>query len=68
MNGIKTNARTRVEQVVDLILVSLKLKVLGQPHDEVLIKTDSRNKQYKANEDRKKRVVSNTTKVPSQSS
>ena len=68
MNGIKTNARTRVEQVVDLVLVSLKLKVLGQPHDEVLIMTDSRNKQKKANEDHKKRVVSNTTKVQSQSS
>ena len=30
----------------------MKLKILGQPHDEVLIMTDSRHKNYKANEDR----------------
>ena len=30
----------------------MKLKILGQPHDEVLIVTDSRYKNYKANEDR----------------
>ena len=30
----------------------MKLKVLGQPHDEVLIVTDSRYKNYQANEDR----------------
>ena len=52
MNGIKANARIRVEQDVDLVLKNLKLKVLGQPYDEVLIMTDSRYKNYKANEDR----------------
>ena len=52
MNGIKANARIRVEQDVDLVLQNLKLKILGQPFDEVLIMTDSRYKHYKANEDR----------------
>ena len=41
-NGIKTNARIRVEQDVDLVLRNMKLKILGQPYDEVLIMTDSR--------------------------
>ena len=31
---------------------NMKLKILGQPHDEVLMMTDSRYKNYKANEDR----------------
>ena len=52
MNGIKANARIRVEQDVDLVLKNLKLKILGQPYDEVLIMTDSRYKNYKANEER----------------
>ena len=52
MNGIKTIARIRVEQDVDLLLNKMKLKMLGQPHDEVLLMTDSRYKSYKANEDR----------------
>ena len=52
MNGIKANARIRVEQDVDLVLKNMKLKILGQPYDEVLITTDSRYKYYKANEDR----------------
>ena len=30
----------------------MKLKILGQPYDEVLMLTDSRYKKYKANEDR----------------
>ena len=30
----------------------MKLKILGQPHDEVKMMTDSRYKDYKANEDR----------------
>ena len=34
------------------MLKNLKLKILGQPFDEVLIMTDSRYKNYKANEDR----------------
>ena len=52
MNAIKANARIRVEQDVDLVLKNMKLKILGQPYDEVLIMTDSRYKNYKANEDR----------------
>ena len=52
MNGTEANARTRVEQDVDLVLKNMKLKILGQPYDEVLIMTDSRYKNYKANEDR----------------
>ena len=52
INGIKANARIRIEQDVDLVLKNTKLKILGQPYDEVLIVTDSRYKNYKANEDR----------------
>ena len=52
LNGIKANARTRVEQDVDLVLKNMKLKILGQPYDEVLIMTDSLYKHYEANEDR----------------
>ena len=52
INGIKANARIRIEQVVDLVMKNMKLKNLGQPYDEVLIMTDSRYKNYKANEDR----------------
>ena len=52
MNGIKANARIRVEQDVDLVLKNMKLKILGQPYDEVLLMTDSRYKNYKANADR----------------
>ena len=52
MNGIKANARIRVEQDVDLVLKNMKLKILGQPYDEVLMITDSRYENYKANKDR----------------
>ena len=52
MNGIKANARKRVEKDVDFVLKNMKLKILGQPQDEVLMMTDSRYKNYKANEDR----------------
>ena len=51
INGNKANAKIRVEQDVDLVLKNMKLKILGQPYDEVLIMTDSRYKNYKANED-----------------
>ena len=50
MNGIKAKSRIRVEQDVDLVLKYMKLKILGQPHDEVLVMTDSRYEIYKANE------------------
>ena len=52
MNSIKATARIPVEQDLDLVLKNLKLKILGQPFDEVLIMTDSRYKHYKTNEDR----------------
>ena len=52
LHGIKANARIRVEQDADLLLKNLKLKILGQPYDEVLLTTDIRFKHYKANEDR----------------
>ena len=52
LHGIKANARIRVEQDADLVLKNLKLKILGQPHDDVLLKIDRRFKHYKANEDR----------------
>ena len=35
-NGIKANAPIRVEQDFDLVLWNMKLKKLGQPHEEVL--------------------------------
>ena len=51
IHRIKANAQIRVEQDVDLVLKNLKLKIFGQPYDEVLLKTDKRFEQYKANED-----------------
>ena len=51
VNGIKANARIRVEQDVDLVPKNMKLKILGRPYDEVLMMTDSRYKNYKANEE-----------------
>ena len=52
INGIKASARIRVEQDADLVLKNLKLKILGQQHDDVLPATDRRYKHYKTNEDR----------------
>ena len=51
INGIKASARIRVEQDADLVLKNLKLNILGQAHDDVLLATDRRYKHYKANED-----------------
>ena len=51
MNGIKANARMRVEQDVDLVLKNPKLKISGQPHDGVPFTTDPGYKHYKADED-----------------
>ena len=50
MNGIKTNARIRVEQDADLLLKNLNFTLLGKPNDDVLLTTDRRFKHYKANE------------------
>ena len=52
INGIKASERIRVEQDSDLVLKNLNIKILGQPHDDVLLATDRRYKQHKANEDR----------------
>ena len=52
LHGIKANARIRVEQDADLVLKNLKLKILDQPHDDVLLTADRRFKHYKPNEDR----------------
>ena len=41
LHRIKANARIRVEQDADLVLKNLKLKIFGQPHDDVLLTTDS---------------------------
>ena len=37
MNGIKANARRRVEQDVDLFLKTSEMKISGQLHDERFI-------------------------------
>ena len=42
LHAIKANARIRVEQDADLVLKNLKLRKLGQPHDDVLLTTDRR--------------------------
>ena len=53
VHGLKAKAaRIWVEQDANLVLKKLKLKLLGQPNDEVLLKTDKRFKHYKAHEDR----------------
>ena len=52
INGIKVSARKRIEQDADRVLKNLKLKIIGQSHDDVLLSTDRRFKHYKANEDR----------------
>ena len=52
INGIKASARIRVKQDADLVLKNLNLKILGQPHDDVLLSTERRFKHYKAKEDR----------------
>ena len=52
LHGIKANARIRLEQETDLVLKNLKLKILGQPYDDVFLTTDRRFQHYKANEDR----------------
>ena len=52
LHGIKANAIIGVKRDADLVLKNLKLKILGQPYDDVLLTTDSRFKHYKANKDR----------------
>ena len=52
IHGIKANAQIRLQQDADLALKILELKILGQPHDDVLLARNKRFKHYKANEDR----------------
>ena len=52
INGFKANARIRVEQDVDHVLKNMKSEFLAQPPGELLMMTDSRYRNYKANEDR----------------
>ena len=52
MHAIKANARIPGEIDVDLVLKNMKLKILGQLHNDVLMTTDSRYEHYKANADR----------------
>ena len=40
MIGIKANARVRVDQDVDFVLKNMKLKILNQSSEEVLMMTD----------------------------
>ena len=51
MIGIKANARIRAEQDVDVAVNNLKLKILDQLRDEVLLTTDKQCKHYKTNQD-----------------
>ena len=50
MNGVKANKLIREEQVFDLVLMSIRLKKIGQPYYQVLPMSDSCWKQPKANE------------------
>ena len=52
MFEIKDNARIREEQDNDLVLKNLKLNILGQPFEEVLLTTERQYKHYKTNEER----------------
>ena len=52
LHAIKAISRTRVEQNVDPVSKNVKLKMLGQPYDEVLLTTDRQFKHHKASEDR----------------
>ena len=52
MNVIKAKTRKQVEQDVNFVPKNMKSTLLGQPLDEVLMMTDSRYKNYKANKDR----------------
>ena len=47
INGIKANERRGVEKDIHLVLKNLRLKILGQRDDEVLMVTDSLYKNYK---------------------
>ena len=52
IKGNKANARIRIEQDVNPVLKNLKLPILVQPHDKVLIATNQRYKHCQGNENR----------------
>ena len=62
IHGIKSIVRIRIEQDADLVLENLKLKKLGQAHDDLLLRTDKRFKHYKTNEARI--IVQGWTLIP----
>ena len=45
------NARIRVNKGADLVLKTLELKILDQPHEDLLITTNSQITHYEADED-----------------
>ena len=49
---MKTNARVRLEQNVDLLLKYSKLNLIRKPRNEVLLTIERQFKHQKANEDR----------------
>ena len=49
--SIESRQMREYEQKVNLVLKNLKLQILDQADEEVLITTDPRYKHYKANED-----------------
>ena len=52
VDGIEAIAQIQVERDADPVPKNLKLKKLGQPHDDVLLLMERRFKHYKAHEDR----------------
>ena len=42
VNGIRAKARTQLDQAVDSFLKTLKLKIPGELHDEVLLTTNNK--------------------------
>ena len=81
INGINANAQIGTERNAVPVLKNLKLKILGQPHDLVLLTTDRRFKHYKqmrialfskmdcySGNTTEKLVASDTTKFSYQSS
>ena len=52
MSGVKANAQIRVVPILDLTPKSTRLKLMGQPYDELLMSSNSRHKLYKAKNDR----------------
>ena len=52
MNGIKAKGWIKKQQKVNLDLKNSRLKLLGQPHYELLIESNHKHKHYNLSEDR----------------